>query len=129
MMSDNNNASKPVVTRFAPSPTGNMHIGGVRTALYNYLYARKHGGKFILRIEDTDEARNKDEATEAILESFKWLGLDYDELYKQSDRKDIYRGHLERLVEEGKAYASSEPSKENPDVLIELIRLKNPGRG
>jgi len=128
MMSDNNIAGKPVVTRFAPSPTGNMHIGGVRTALYNYLYARKHGGKFILRIEDTDEARNKEDSAQAILEAFEWLGLEYDELYKQSDRKDIYRGHLERLVEEGKAYASSEPSKENPDVLIELIRLKNPGR-
>lgn len=128
MMSDNNNAFKPVVTRFAPSPTGNMHIGSVRTALYNYLYARKHGGKYILRIEDTDEARNREDSAQAILEAFEWLGLEYDELYKQSDRKEIYRGHLERLVEEGKAYVSSEPSKDNPDVLVELIRLKNPGR-
>ncbi len=127
-MNPENVQSKPVVTRFAPSPTGSMHIGGVRTALYNYLYARKYGGKFILRIEDTDEARNKEEATEAILESFEWLGLEYDELYKQSDRKEIYREHLERLVSEGKAYVSAEVANDDPTKTLELIRLKNPGR-
>jgi len=73
-----------IITRMAPSPTGNLHIGGVRTALFNYLYARQNGGKFILRIEDTDKERSKKEYEENILESFAWLGLDYDELHRQS---------------------------------------------
>ena len=71
-------ASKPVVTRFAPSPTGFLHIGGARTALFNWLYARGRGGKFLLRIEDTDRARSTPEATQAILDGLKWLGLDWD---------------------------------------------------
>ena len=70
--------SRPVVTRFAPSPTGFLHIGGARTALFNWLYARGHGGQFLLRIEDTDRARSTPEATEAILTGLKWLGLDWD---------------------------------------------------
>ena len=94
-----------VVTRFAPSPTGFLHIGGLRTALYSYLWARQNGGKFLLRIEDTDEKRNSLEATKAIEAAFKWCGLDYDgEVIYQSQRKEIYKKYIDKLLEEGKAY-------------------------
>ena len=94
-----------VVTRFAPSPTGYLHIGGLRTALFSYLWAKKNGGKFILRIEDTDKARNSEEATTAILEAFEWLGLKHDgEIEYQSKRDDIYAKYIKQLLEEGKAY-------------------------
>ncbi|RLA80001.1 MAG: glutamate--tRNA ligase [Deltaproteobacteria bacterium] len=96
---------KEVRTRFAPSPTGYLHVGGARTALFNWLFARHHGGKFILRIEDTDQARSKDEYLQDILESLRWLGLHWDEgPYFQSKRMDLYREHAQRLLEEGKAY-------------------------
>ncbi len=92
-------------TRFAPSPTGYLHIGGARTALYNWLYARRHNGTFILRIEDTDKARSTDENTKAILDGLKWLGLSWDEgPILQSTRYEIYREHAERLLSMGKAY-------------------------
>lgn len=94
-----------IVTRFAPSPTGFLHVGGLRTALYSYLYARKNGGKFLLRIEDTDLARNSDEAVEAIKEAFDWCGLEYDgEVEFQSQRTDIYKKYIAKLLDEGKAY-------------------------
>lgn len=94
-----------IVTRFAPSPTGYLHIGGLRTALYNYLYARANNGKFLLRIEDTDLKRNKIEATNAIIEAFKWCKLDYDgELVYQSERFDLYKKYVKKLLDEGKAY-------------------------
>ncbi len=79
-----------VRVRFAPSPTGYLHIGGARTALFNWMYAKAQGGKFILRIEDTDKARSKSEFLDEILESMEWLGLTWDEFYKQSDRFDLY---------------------------------------
>lgn len=94
-----------VVTRFAPSPTGYLHIGGLRTALFSYLWARKNGGKFLLRIEDTDKARNSQEAAEAIVKAFNWLGLEHDgEIIYQSQRDDIYAVYIKQLLEEGKAY-------------------------
>lgn len=94
-----------VVTRFAPSPTGKMHIGSVRTALFSWLYARRHRGEFLLRIEDTDRQRSTDEATNLILESLDWLGLDYDrEPLYQSQRTDSYRASAQMLIESGKAY-------------------------
>jgi glutamyl-tRNA synthetase len=94
-----------IVTRFPPSPTGYLHIGGARTALFNWLFARQKGGKFILRIEDTDKARSTDEATRAIVESLEWLGLDWDEgPYFQSQRYPIYEEFIERLLSSGKAY-------------------------
>ena len=94
--------------RFAPSPTGYLHIGGARTALFNWLLARKEEGKFILRIEDTDVARSTEESVDAILEGMKWLGLDWDEgPYYQSDSFPVYREHVERLLAEGKAYRCS----------------------
>ncbi|MDA7818204.1 glutamate--tRNA ligase [Sulfurimonas sp.] len=94
-----------VVTRFAPSPTGYLHIGGLRTALFSYLWAKKNGGKFVLRIEDTDKARNSQEAADAILKAFSWLGLDHDgEITYQSQRDDIYAKYIKQLLDEGKAY-------------------------
>lgn len=94
-----------VRVRFAPSPTGALHIGGVRTALFNWLYARHQNGTFILRIEDTDQTRSTDESIKVILDGMKWLGLDWDEgPYRQTERMDIYRQHAEQLLKEGKAY-------------------------
>ncbi|OPA76474.1 glutamate--tRNA ligase [Campylobacter pinnipediorum subsp. pinnipediorum] len=94
-----------LTTRFAPSPTGYLHIGGLRTALYSYLYARANNGKFVLRIEDTDLKRNSEEATVAIKEAFDWCGLDYDgEVTYQSKRFDVYAEYVKKLLDEGKAY-------------------------
>ena len=94
-----------VRVRFAPSPTGALHIGGVRTALFNWLYARHHKGSFILRIEDTDQTRSTDESIQIILDGMKWLGLDWDEgPFRQTERMDIYREHVDRLLKAGKAY-------------------------
>ena len=97
--------SKPVVTRFAPSPTGYLHIGGARTALFNWLFARGRGGKFLLRIEDTDRARSTPEATAAILQGMNWLGLDHDgEIVSQFDGAKRHAEVAEQLLAEGKAY-------------------------
>jgi glutamyl-tRNA synthetase len=93
------------ITRFAPSPTGYLHIGGLRTALFNYLWARKKSGKFRLRIEDTDLARNKEEATKAILEAFEWVGMNWDdEVVYQSERFEVYKEYVNILLEKGLAY-------------------------
>ncbi len=108
-----------VVTRFAPSPTGYLHIGGLRTALLSWLWARKNGGKFILRIEDTDLSRNNEEATVAILEAFRWVGLDSDgEVQYQSKRFDIYKKYIDQLLDEKKAYYCY-MSKDELDALRE----------
>lgn len=94
-----------VVTRFAPSPTGYLHVGGLRTALFSWLHAKHNGGKFILRVEDTDLKRNSEAAVNAILEAFKWVGLDYDgEVFYQSKRGEIYKKYIKQLLNEGKAY-------------------------
>src|SRR5262245_46389378 len=102
-----------VRTRFAPSPTGYLHIGGVRTALFNYLFARKHGGQFILRIDDTDQGRNQPEALQPILDGFKWLGLNWDEgpevggphgPYYQSEKLPRYQEAVKQLLDKGLAY-------------------------
>ncbi|CAD7288871.1 Glutamate--tRNA ligase 1 [Campylobacter majalis] len=106
-----------IVTRFAPSPTGYLHVGGLRTALYSYLYARKNKGKFLLRIEDTDLKRNSKEATIAIKEAFKWCGLEHDgEVTYQSERFDIYKQYIKKLLDEGKAYKCY-MSKDELDAL------------
>ena len=99
----------PVRVRFAPSPTGHLHVGGARTALFNWLYARHHGGTFILRIEDTDASRSTDENIEFIVDALGWLGLDWDEGpptagYRQTERFDLYREHASRLLAARKAY-------------------------
>lgn len=102
-----------VRVRFAPSPTGWLHVGGARTALYNFLFARQHNGTFILRIEDTDRTRSTEEAIQAIIEDMKWLGLNWDEgpdvgggrgPYRQTEREQLYRQHIDRLIESGNAY-------------------------
>ena len=116
-----------VITRMPPSPTGPFHIGSVRTALYNFLYAKQHNGKFILRIEDTDKKRSKKEFEDNIVESLAWLGLAYEEFYRQSERTKIYRKYLEKLIDEGLAYVSKENPKEEGD-RDEVIRFKNPNK-
>ena len=112
---------RKVRVRFAPSPTGALHIGGVRTALYNYLFARQHGGEFILRIEDTDSNRFVPGAEECILESFRWLGIPFDEgvsfggehgPYRQSERRDIYKKYVQELLDAGKAYIAFDTPEE-----------------
>ena len=106
-----------VITRFAPSPTGNLHIGGARTALFNWLFARNQGGKFLLRIEDTDKARSETKYVESILESLDWLGIDYDDnLVYQSDRFDKYTSVIDKLLGSGDAYYCN-CSKEELDKL------------
>lgn len=97
--------SEPIKVRFAPSPTGFLHIGGVRTAMFNWLFARHHGGQFVLRIEDTDHERSTEESITEILESMRWLGLDWDEgPYRQTERQELYSEKVEQLFKEGKAY-------------------------
>ena len=114
-------AERRVRVRFAPSPTGPLHIGGVRTALYNYLFAKQHGGDFIFRIEDTDSHRFVPGAEEYIVESFKWLGITFDEgvgiggafgPYRQSERRDIYKRHVRMLLDAGKAYLAFDTPEE-----------------
>ena len=114
-------SNENIRVRFAPSPTGPLHIGGVRTALYNYLFARKNGGKFILRIEDTDQTRFVQGAEDYIVEAFNWCGIEFDEgvtkggafgPYKQSERKEIYKEYARQLVEAGNAYYAFDTSEE-----------------
>ena len=115
-------AERKVRVRFAPSPTGPLHIGGVRTALYNYLFARQHGGDMVFRIEDTDSNRFVPGAEEYIIEAFRWLGIGFDEgvsfggdkgPYRQSERREIYKKYVDRLLDEGKAYIAFD----TPDEL------------
>ena len=131
-----------VITRFAPSPTGLFHAGSYRTALFAYIFARQHGGKFILRIEDTDKERSKKEYEDNIIESLKWLGLTYDAFYRQSDRTAIYEKYIKRLIDTGHAYVSKEDNsnreqsgqapashtKPEASLRAEVIRFKNPNK-
>ncbi len=112
----------------APSPTGHLHVGTVRTALYNFLFARHNNGTFILRSEDTDAERSRPEYEEEIIAGLKLLGIEWDAFYRQSERKIIYRGYLERAIEKGTAFISKEESKREPGTFIEVVRLKNPNR-
>ncbi len=114
-------SERKVRVRFAPSPTGPLHIGGVRTALYNYLFAKQHGGDLIFRIEDTDSNRFVPGAEEYIIESFKWLGIQFDEgvsfggdygPYRQSERRDIYKKYVQQLLDNGKAYLAFDTPEE-----------------
>ena len=115
-----------VVTRFAPSPTGFLHLGNYRTAIFAYLYAKKNKGDFVLRIEDTDKERSKKEYEENIIESLKWLGLSYDKFYRQSEYIDKHKFYLEKMIKEGSAYISKEEAKDGSGAMKELIRFKNP---
>ncbi len=121
--------------RFAPSPTGPLHIGGVRTALYNYLFARKNKGAFILRIEDTDQARYVQNAEQYIIDALNWCGLDFDEgpgkggayaPYRQSERKEIYRQYADRLVQEGHAYFAFDTPQELEAMREKFKSKENP---
>lgn len=117
--------SNKIITRFPPSPTGPLHIGNVRTALFNYLFAKHNGGDFVVRIEDTDKIRSKKEYEVGMLESLEWLGLKRDgNLWRQSERTDIYKKYLNKLLEDNKAYLSQETEGENKEV----IRFKNPNK-
>ena len=121
-------SQKEVRVRFAPSPTGPLHIGGVRTALYNYLFAKKHNGSMVLRIEDTDQNRFVQGAEDYVLESLNWCGIEFDEgvhkggpygPYKQSERKELYKGYAEKLIESGDAYYAFDTTEE-----LESLRKK-----
>jgi glutamyl-tRNA synthetase len=125
--------TKQVVTRFPPSPTGTLHIGGARTALFNWLFSRHHHGKFVLRIEDTDKLRSTRENTESIIESLKWLGLDWDEgPYFQSQRTKIYYDMIENLLSSGKAYychcSPEELEKKRIEAKKEGLKPKYDGK-
>ncbi len=115
-------------TRFAPSPTGTLHIGGARTALFNWLIARHYNGKFLLRIEDTDLERSKPEFVDDIKRSLEWLGLNWDEEYKQSDRFDLYRQKAESLIEKGLAYRCVCTPEEIGEKREIAMRMKRPWR-
>jgi hypothetical protein len=119
-----------IVTRFAPSPTGLLHAGNYRTAVFSYLYARQRGGKFVLRIEDTDRERSKKEYADNIIESLNWLGLDYDNVDAvphQSERSDLYKKYLQKLIDEDRAYYSKEEVKNFTNAIShgtpDLFRL------
>src|SRR4051794_1438958 len=113
-----------VVTRFAPSPTGRLHVGNIRTALHNFLFARKNGGQFVLRIDDTDRERSTAEFDEAIRDDLEWLGLRPDQIVRQSGRFGLFEREFERLREAGRGYACYEPADE-----LELRRKVLLGRG
>lgn len=115
-----------IVTRFAPSPTGKFHAGIYRTGIFSYLFARHHGGKFILRIEDTDKARSAKEYEENILDALQWLGLEYDEFHRQSERVEEHERILHDLVERNLAYVSKETN--DGGVVREVIRFRNPNK-
>ena len=126
-------AERKVRVRFAPSPTGALHIGGVRTALYNYLFARQHGGDLIFRIEDTDSNRFVPGAEEYILESFKWLGIQFDEgvsfggeygPYRQSERREIYKKYVQVLLDNGKAYIAFDTPEELDAKRAEIANFQ-----
>jgi len=119
---------KKIITRMAPSPTGHLHIGTARTTLFNYLYAKRYGGTFIMRIEDTDKERSTKESENEILEGLAWLGITWDAFYRQSERTDIYKGYLESAIKKGSVYLSKEESKKNPGEMVEVVRLKNPNK-
>ena len=115
---------KEIRVRMAPSPTGKLHIGVARSALFNYLFAKSQDGKFILRIEDTDRERSDPRFEKDIIDSFKWLGIEWDEFYRQSERKEVYAKYLEKLLEEGKAYRCFCSTEE-----LELKRQEQMARG
>ena len=119
------NQDKEIRTRIAPSPTGDLHIGTARTALFSYLFAKQNGGKFIMRIEDTDKERSEDKFEKDILEGLEWLGLTADEMYRQSERTDVYKKYIQQMLDAGTAYISKEESKQEAGKEIEVVRLKN----
>ncbi len=122
-----NTNSDKIITRFAPSPTGHFHVGGVRSALYNFLFARQNNGVYILRSEDTDKERSKKEYEDEFLELFDWLNLKHDLFFRQSDRLDIHQRYIQKMIEDGFAYISKETPTEEGQ-RDEVIRFKNPNK-
>lgn len=120
--------TQPIVTRFAPSPTGHMHTGSYRTAFFSYLYAKKHGGTFVLRIEDTDKERSRQEYADEILRVFEKIGISYDQKYVQSEHVGRHTECLRRLIDSGSAYVSREEAKDGSGVMKDVIRFKNPNK-
>ena len=116
-----------VVTRFAPSPTGHFHVGGIRSALFNFLFARQNNGTYILRSEDTDKERSKREYENEFLEIFDWLRLKHDMFFRQSDRLKIYQKYIQKMIDNGFAYFSKETPVEKGQ-RDEVIRFKNPNK-
>jgi len=127
-MTERTEQQKKVVTRFAPSPTGFLHSGAYRTAVFSYLFAKKHCGEFILRIEDTDKERSKKEYEDNIMESLSWLNMSYNAFYRQSENAPRHKEILEKLISEEKAYISKEEAKDGSGVIKEIVRFKNPNR-
>jgi glutamyl-tRNA synthetase len=130
-----NNSFGKVRVRFAPSPTGGLHLGGVRTVLYNYLFAKKHGGEFILRIEDTDQTRFVEGAEQYIYDCLNWCGLESDEStikpgeygpYRQSERKAMYRQYAEQLIKDGHAYYAFDTAEELEQMRNDFKTDENP---
>ena len=119
--------TRTVRVRYPPSPTGFCHVGTARMALLNFLFAKKHGGAIVFRVEDTDEERSKKEYEDDIIESFTWLGLSWDEFYRQSERTKVYQEAIKDLIDADKAYVSEEESKKNPGEKVHVVRLRNPG--
>ena len=120
-----------IVTRIPPSPTGHLHIGTVRTALFNYLLAKQAGGKVLFRSEDTDKSRSTKEFEQEIIDGLHWLGIVWDnegDIIRQSERASIYKEYLLKLIENGSAYLSKEESRAVPGTMVEVIRLKNPNK-
>lgn len=114
-----------IVTRIAPSPTGSLHIGTARTALFNFLFARHMGGKFIVRSEDTDKKRSSKKYEKEILDGLAWLGLTHDKFYRQSERTEIYTSAIKKLLDADLAFISKEESKDGSGREVEVIRLRN----
>jgi len=116
-----------VIVRFPPSPTGFFHVGSARTALFNFLFAQRYGGKLMMRFEDTDKERSKKEFEDDIVEGLSWLGITYDACFKQSERTVLYTGALQKLIDADRAYVSREPAKSG-EGEVEIVRLRNPGK-
>ncbi|PIR38397.1 MAG: glutamate--tRNA ligase [Candidatus Zambryskibacteria bacterium CG10_big_fil_rev_8_21_14_0_10_42_12] len=124
MKPENNTGT--IIVRYPPSPTGKLHVGNARTALFNFLFAKKNGGKLIVRMEDTDRERSKPEYEQDILDNLTWLGISWDNenIWKQSERTEVYKKYLQKLIDEGKAYISQESEGANKEV----VRFKNPNK-
>lgn len=118
-----------IIVRFPPSPTGLFHVGNARTALFNYLFAKKNNGKLLFRLEDTDAERSKKEYEDNIIEGLKWLGIemDFNNIIRQSERKEIYKKYLQKMIDDGHAYFSNEENAEE-GKRAEVIRFKNPNK-
>ena len=114
--------------RFPPSPTGLCHVGTARMAMVNYLFARRRGGTIIFRSEDTDKERSRKEYEDDIIEQLHWLGLDWDEFARTSERVARHKEAMTQLVADNKAYVSKEESTKEPGTFVEVVRLRNPGR-